>query len=160
MRRLIPPGPFQQFRSTLASRAERVLLEVTEPKLRAFCLRLMNDTLPESDWLESIGSYVGLKPPSKWHDAEEDLFNNELVHLASQFQRVESIVFSKGESTKVTGLRLAITQANGVEHEQVVLFSADEENQITQLQTKFDALLLKDKRIGLAAAARAIWMNL
>jgi hypothetical protein len=154
------PGPSQHFRSSLASRAERVLLEVTEPKLRAFCLRLMNHTMPESEWLESLGSYLALKPPAKWHDSEEDLFNSELIQFASRFHRVESIVFSQGNSEKMTGVRLAITQANGVEHEQVVLFSADEESQITQLQTKFDALLLKDKRIGLAAASRAIWMNL
>jgi hypothetical protein len=68
-------------------------------------------------------------------------------------------VFSKGRSEKLTGLRLAITQANGVEHEQVILFSPDEEAQISQLQTKFDALL-RDKRVGLAAASRAIWTNL
>ena len=44
-------------------------------KFKAFCLRLMDVALSESDWLESIGSHLALKPPSKWHDAEEDLFN-------------------------------------------------------------------------------------
>lgn len=155
------PGTFQQFRTTLAGRAEQVVLGVNEPKLRAFCLRLMDDNLPESDWLESLGSYLALKPPSKWHDAEEDLFDSELAQCATRFHRVESIVFAGGKSpTNAVGIRLAITQANGDEHEQVVHFTADEEQQLRGLQTQFEILLTKDKRLGLAAASRAIWANL
>lgn len=155
------PGTFQQFRMALAGRAEQVVLGVNEPKLRAFCLRLMDDNLPESDWLESLGSYLALKPPSKWHDAEEDAFNSELAQCATRFHHVESIAFAGGKSPKNSvGVRLAITQANGVEHEQVVHFSADEEQQMRGLQTQFEALLTKGKRLGLAAVSRAIWKNL
>lgn len=155
------PGTFQQFRTALAARSEQILLSVTEPKLRAFCLRLMDDNLPESDWLESIGSYLALKPPSKWHDAEEGAFNSELAQCATRFHRVESIVFAGGKSPKnAVGVRLSITQATGVEHEQVVHFSANEESRLRDLQAQFDVLLSKDKRLGLAAASLAIWANL
>lgn len=155
------PGTFQQFRTALAGRAERVVLGVNEPKLRAFCLRLMDDNLPESDWLESLGSYLALKPPSKWHDVEEDAFNSELAQCATRFHRVESIVFAGGKSpTNAVGIRLAITQANGVEHEQVIHFTADEEQLLRGLQAQFEILLTKDKRLGLAAVSRAIWANL
>ncbi len=155
------PGSFQQFRSALARRAEQVVLGVNEPKLRAFCLRLMDDNLPESEWLESLGSFLALKPPAKWHDAEDDLFVQELAPLASRFHRVESIVFVDGKPSKTgIGIRLAITQANGTEHEQVIHVTADEENRLRELQAEFDALLTKDKRLGLAAASRAIWSKL
>jgi hypothetical protein len=155
------PGTFQQFRTALAGRAEQVVLGVNESKLRAFCLRLMDFNLPESDWLESLGSYLALKPPAKWHDAEEAAFNSELDQCAARFHRVESIVFAGGKSPKNSvGVRLSITQANGVEHEQVVHFTADEEQQMSGLQTQFEALLTKDKRLGLAAVSRAIWKNL
>lgn len=155
------PGSFQQFRSALARRAEQVVLGVNEPKLRAFCLRLMDDNLPESEWLESLGSYLALKPPAKWHDAEDDLFAQELVPLATRFHRVESIVFVDGKPSKSgIGIRLAITQANGTEHEQVIHVAADEEVRLRELQTEFEALLTKDKRLGLAAASRAIWSKL
>jgi hypothetical protein len=152
------PGTFQQFRTTLASRAEQIALGVNEPKLRAFCLRLMDDNLPESDWLESLGSYLALKPPSKWHDAEEDVFNNEVAQCAARFHRVESIMFAGGKLPKNSiGVRLAITQASGFEHEQVVHSTATEEKQLSALQEQFEALLINDKRLGLAAASRAIW---
>lgn len=155
------PGTFQQFRTALAARSERIMLTVTEPKLRAFCLRLMDDKLPEMEWLESIGSYLALKPPSKWRDAEEDLFNQELAQCSTRFHRVESIAFAGSKSsTKAVGVRLAITQANGVEHEQVVHFTPSEEDQLRDLQKQFETLLTRDTRLGLVAASRAIWANL
>ena len=154
------PGTFQQFRSALAGRSEQVLIGVAEAKLRAFCLRLIDDNLPESDWLESIGSYLALKPPSKWHDAEESLFNNDLATWALRFQHVESIVFAAGKSPRNSvGVRLAITQANGVEHEQVLHYTADEEHRMKELQRQFEGLLSKEGRLGLAAASRAILTN-
>jgi hypothetical protein len=155
------PGGFQQFRTGLARRAEQVVLGVSEPKLRAFCLRLMDDNLAESEWLESLGSFLALKPPAKWHDAEEDLFAQELGPLATRFHRVESIIFADGKPSKNgVGIRLSITQANGTEHERVIHFTADEENAIRDLQAQLEALLTKDKRLGLAAASRAIWSKL
>lgn len=154
-------GPFQRSRTQLVHRAQEILLTVTESKLRAFCLRLMDDNLPESEWLESLGSYLALKPPSKWHDAEEDTFNMELVQLATRFRRVESILFTDTRSAKRSvGVRLAVTQANGVEHEQVVHFGADEEMQLRELQRQFGAILARDRRLGLAAVSRAIWTAL
>jgi hypothetical protein len=121
----------------------------------------MDDNLPESEWLESLGSFLALKPPTKWHDAEEDLFMQELGPVATRFHRVESIVFVDGKpSRNGVGIRLAITQANGTEHEQVIHFTADEENHLRDLQAQFEALLTKDKRLSLAAASRAIWATL
>lgn len=151
------PGTFQQFRTALAGRSEEVLVGVAETKLRAFCLRLIDDNLSEADWLESIGSYLALKPPSKWHDAEEDLFNNDLAAWAIRFHHVESIVFAAGKSPRNSvGVRLAITQANGIEHEQVLHYTADEEHRMKDLQQQFEGLLKKEGRLGLAAASRAI----
>jgi hypothetical protein len=155
------PGSFQQFRTALARRAEHVVLGVSEQKLRAFCLRLIDDNLPESEWLESIGSFLALKPPTKWHDSEEDAFMQELGPLATRFHNVESIVFANGKpSTNGIGIRLAITQANGTEHQQVIHFTAEEESHLRELQDQFESVLNKDKRLGLAAASRAIWSRL
>jgi len=58
------------------------------------------------------------------------------------------------------GIRLAITQANGTEHEQVIHVAAGEEQRLHVLQGQFEALLTKDRRLGLAAASRALWSSL
>jgi hypothetical protein len=154
------PGSFQAFRTNLAQRAEQILLSVTEPKLRAFCLRLIDDNLPETDWLESIGSYLALKPPSKWHDADEDAFNNALGEAAARFHRVESIVFSKARRKNDTAIRLAVTRANGIEHEEVVHFGTNEEERLRKLEREFEGLFAGNQRLALAAASRAIWNTL
>ena len=155
------PGSFSTFRSSLAFRSEQILLNITEPKLKAFCLRLMDDNLAESLWLESLGSYLALKPPTKWHDAEEDVFNTQLAELAARFHRVEAIAFAGGKASKGTiGVRLAITQVDGMEHEEVVHFTRDEEDRLLNLQKRFETLLADNKRLGLAAASRALWKTL
>ena len=151
------PGSFQQFRSGVAIRAERILAGIIEPKLRAFCLRLFDDNLPEIDWLESVGSFLALKPPSKWRDTEEELFISELAACTKRFLRVESIVFTTGKSRgNAIGIRLSVTQANGDEHEQVVHYNSDEEQELQNLQRQFEQMLVKEGRLGLAAASRAI----
>jgi hypothetical protein len=120
----------------------------------------LDDSLSaEPEWLESLGSLLALKPPMKWHDAEEDLFTLELNSLANRFHRVESIAFVGG-CNRGTGIRLAITQSNGTEHEQVIHVSPEEEQQLNSLQAEFEAILTKNKRLGLAAASRALWKKL
>ncbi len=155
------PGTFEQFRKTLAIRAEQLLFSVKEPKLKAFCIRLKDENLPASDWLESLGSYLALKPPSKWRDAEEDVFHSELAQFAKRFHNVESIAFAGSKFPKNTmGVRLAITQANGIELEQVVHFTDNEEYQLRKLQKQFEALLARNGRLSLAAVSRAIGVYL
>jgi hypothetical protein len=155
------PGSFQQFRSTLAERAEQILVGIAEPKLRAFCLRLIDDKLSESEWIESIGSFLAVKPPAKWHDAEEDLFNRDLSVWARRFHHIETIVFAAGGSSRNSvGVRVAITQANGIELEQVLHYALEEEDRLKELQQRFEGLLAKEGRLGLAAVSRAILISL
>lgn len=155
------PGSFKRLRTALARRAESVILGVTEPKLKAFCFQLLDDNRPDGEWLESLGSCLALKPPSRWHDTEEAVFAQELAVLATRFHHVESIVFSAGGSNKDrTAVRLSITHATGDEQEQVVHFSADEEQKVSELQKQFDVLLRQDYRLALAAASRALAASL
>jgi hypothetical protein len=153
-------GSFQHNRDSLSERARCICLTATEPKFKSFCLRLMDQGLGESDWLESIGSHLALKPPSKWQDSDDDFFVSELDQVASLFARVESLVFGGTEGRSESAIRLAVTLATGAEHQQVIHFSADEERRMVALQQKFAELLGKDERLGLAAASRAIWERL
>ena len=116
--------------------------------------------LPETDWIESLGSHLALKPPSRWHDAEEELFNSELLQFSTRFQRVESIAFGNGKPCEdAIGVRFSVTYADGAEHEQVVHFSTAEMAQIQELEAEFGALLTKDTRLALAALSRAVWTS-
>jgi hypothetical protein len=139
-----------------------MLLHVTESKLKTFCFRLFDAELGENEWLESLGSLLALRPPSKWRDADEDLYDQELADASGRFKRAESVSFKpgKGDKDRRLGVRVAVTQADGTEKQEVVHFSSDEEGQIHSLQDQLSALITKNKRLGLAAASRAIWSQL
>jgi len=154
-------GSFVKLKRSISERAERVAISVSEPKLKAFCLRLLDNSLPESEWIESIGSYLSAKPPEKWKDDDEDKFHQELIKKTTKFSRVESLIFSKDSKSKnSTGMRLALTKSDGDEQENVIYISPDEEPMVQEVQKEVAALILKHKNIGLAATFRAIWDNL
>lgn len=150
-----------QYRPKLAARAEQLLLQVTESKLKAFLFRIFDDGLPESEWLESVGSLLALRPPSRWKDEDEDTFHRELENIAGRFKRAESIAFASGASRKTkTSLRISVTKADGSERQEVIHFEAEEEYLLKQLQNQIAEVIAKNERLGVAAASRAIWAQL
>ncbi len=152
---------FPRTRREIANRAESLLLHATEPKLKAFCFRLLDESMDESQWLESVGSLLALRPPQRWRDEEEDTFDRELVAQVGRFLRAESVMFRSNKVGKPgLGLRIAVTQADGQEKQEVIHFNVDEEAQLRQLEEDLTKLIGKNKRLGLAAASRAIWSQL
>ena len=91
--------PLQQFRDSLADRCENLVVNIRDMDLKAFCLRMLDKQLPESDWLESVGSFVANSPPSRWKDDDEAIFREKLALLIQKFLRVESIHFKAGKQT-------------------------------------------------------------
>jgi hypothetical protein len=152
------PEPFEEAKKVLAETADGMLVVITEPQLKAFCLRLADTKLPETEWLESIGSIVCAKPPSKWLDRDVDLFDEELGRVAGRFHRVESMTFARRKRTaNGNAVRVAVTRPDGAELDRVLYTSAAEEPRIAELETEFSAMLTRSKRIGIAAASRALW---
>lgn len=151
----------KQYRPKLAQRAEQLLVQVTESKLKAFAFRIFDEGLPEVDWLESVGSFLALRPPSKWKDGDEDTFNRELETLAGRFNRVESLSFGKAANVSgKVGMRIAVTQADGSERQEVIHVEPEEEKELKRMQDQISALIEKNNRLGVAAASRAIWARL
>jgi hypothetical protein len=152
------PDPFDRAREVLAAIAASMVIAVTEPQLKAFCLRLADTKLPETEWLESVGSLVCAKPPSKWLDRDAEMFNEELPRLAARFQRVESVTFANRKRTgNGSAVRIAVTKPDGSELDRVLYVSVDEEPKVEQVETAVAALLARTERVGIAGASRAIW---
>lgn len=148
-------------RRSIANRAGEVLIGVNEPRLKTFCLRLVDMNLKDADWLESLGSLVLSVPPSKWTDPDEDKFVHELSQLISRFRRVESIGFGKSKiKANESAVRVTITQADGGEIDDVIRISQSDEFRVAEIERQITTLLLDQKRLGLAAAARAFWKAL
>jgi len=151
-----------KFRRKLAGRAEQLLLRVTENKLKAFAFRVFDEGLSESDWLNSVGSVLALRPPDKWKDEDEETFHRELQAAAGRFKRAESVAFGGkgGDQHAGHGFRVAITQADGTERQEVIHLDEKEEQELAKLEQQLNALVKKSGRLGIAAASRVIWSQL
>ncbi len=150
------PGDSGQVRLALAGAAERALVSVAEPRLKSLCLRLADRALPEREWIESVGSLLCSKPPSKWLDGDVAFFRDELARLARQFRRVESTLFAVAGAVGGEAMRVAITCQDGTEVEQVVYVDAAEQAKVAELEAAFLQSLTAERRVGFAAASRAL----
>ena len=147
-------GPFHKWQRNLADRATSLLAEVREPRLHAFTFRLIDENLQESEWIDSIGSYVANKPPERWADRDEDIFDVELTQLVTRFQRVEGIVRQKkGNSSSEGYMRLAVTRLDGKEVDRVLQITPDQKDEVTAMRREIAVIFSKNKKIGLLAAA-------
>jgi hypothetical protein len=150
------------YRNKLAARSEQLLFHATESKLKAFAFRLADETLPNTDWLESVGSFLALRPPSRWKDEDEDTFDREMGNLGGRYKRAESVAFANTKSgNKIsTGLRIAVTRADGSERQEVIQFDTEDQSKIKVIQEQINALITKDKRLGVVAASQALWSQM
>ena len=155
------PGSFDEIRRSTAVSAERILASLTEPRLKAFCLRIADSKLEEQEWLESLGSYICSKPPSKWMDQDLANFQEEMARYSRQFGRVESTVFSsQHQQTSVQSMRVSITCQDGTEVDQVVHLDSSEMARVSKLEKQILSLVSDEQRLGVLAATRAIWSQL
>lgn len=147
-----------EFREEIAARARQILVSVSEARLKALCLRLADQALPATEWLESIGSLICSKPPSRWRDLDFDRFSNDLTQLAQRFLRVESLTFTGHPQHHIgRAVRLALTQPDGQEVEQILYVTPDQEGVTADLVERLSAIIVDGDRIALAAAAQVLW---
>ncbi|MCP4583785.1 MAG: hypothetical protein GY839_19415 [candidate division Zixibacteria bacterium] len=150
-----------KMRSELNARAERILLGIAEPRLKAFTFRLADNKLEDSAWIESIGALLTSKPPFKWNDGDEERFVHELSLLAPRFQKIEGMIFDKSDSdSEMSGLRVTLTQPDGQECDRVIYIDSKEHEETIILQDSFEKSIKRNRRVGIIAASRALWKNL
>ena len=146
------------YRTELSKRAERLLLQVNESKLKAFAFRLFDVQLSDSEWINSIGAFLTLRPPDRWIDSDEDTFGREILNIIGRFKHAESIGFS--QTARATGLRVAVTRSDGSERQEVVYVYEREKKALSRLEVQIEKLIVDNRRIGIAAASRVIWSHL
>jgi hypothetical protein len=150
-----------EIRYEIAARAQHVLLNVQEPRLKALCLRLADRVIADVEWLESLGSLICLKPPARWHDYDSERFGHELTVLAQRFIRVEAMVFpGEAQGSVSTAMRLSVTQWDGREAETVLYLTATEEQAVREIANQLESLIAHDDRLALIAAARVVWARI
>ena len=145
-------------RVQVRSRAAELLITMTEPRLRAFCLQLADQGLGETEWIEGLASLICSKPPSKWGDRDIEVFDRELTQLARGFVRLESLLFAEKKSEGgENAIRVAITHRDGTELERVVFLSHSQASDVQVLGSRIASLLEGRGAEGEIALANAFW---
>lgn len=150
-------GPIARMREDISARATRVMLYASEPRLRAFCLRLSDVALSDTAWIESLGSLLVSKPPSRWVDLDESTFTQELCELSNRFRNAESIVFGEVVSGASRAARVSITQMGGYEASEVLYTTDEEEDTIAHIEADIHKAVAGSSRLGKAALSRVMW---
>lgn len=145
------------WRAEIAQSAELVVAGVTEPDLRTFCLKLIDEHSPDAEWLEALGSFITRCPPSRWSDRHEPIFREGVAKLAGQFTRVLATCFDKDGTLPDSTIRLAVTPKTGVEQVHVLKLSPQKTRDAQQLREKIRAVLHLDPEISLAALSQLMW---
>ncbi len=156
-------GGLDKMQHKLADRAGTVLINVREPRLKAFCLRLADRKLRPTEWLESVAGLVCSKPPRQWLDIDEANFADEVDRLAERFDAVESLVFTQGTAgdSGRSALRVAVTRPDGEVVGRVVHVEPGEATEVSALERRIEEVLAgAETRVGLVAAARVFWKSL
>ena len=142
-------------RAPLLLRGRAVVSALVEPELRAFVLRLADDKLDDTAWLESIASFVARKPPERWTDADEEAFHQRLAFFTRRFRQVEAIHFP-GRGDDDSAYRIAVTCADGRQIERIFRATAEQEDEIKRAEIELAPMLERTGRIGRIAAARLL----
>ena len=149
--------PLESWRISVALQAETVLVGLTDPDLRAFCLKLLDDSMPEPEWLEALGSFLTRCPPSRWKDRDELSYTERLRSLTGQFQRVLATCFDKDGSLPESAIRVAITPRNGMEKELVLRLTPAQAKEAATLKRAVRNILPNTHNISLAALSQVLW---
>ena len=149
-------------RNSIASRADNLWSMVSERQLKAFCGRLKDTHLPDTQWIESIANLVISDSPSSWADSDENVFQYEIAALVSRFKHVESIYHEvRNIPQENSGILLLVTRAEGDELAEVVYSLPQEDPELANIEEGIRNLLVKhDRRLSLAAIARMVYSQL
>jgi len=120
----------------------------------------MDDALPEGDWLESVGSVLAKQPPTRWQDANEDMFAEQLSQFVDRLKRVEAVRFRSVSQASGEAIRVALTKTSGEERQEVVVLREKDLRAMARAEAAIDAILKEHGKIGVAAVSKALWNRL
>jgi hypothetical protein len=147
-------------RENIIDRAAQLGAAVTEPTLKAFALRLSDKVLDQRSWIESIANLLARKSPERWTDKDEAEFNHQLELAAGKFLRTEMALIGTTKKLNGHACRIALTKSDGTEMGDLINWDGMDDARIKTAETAIQSILSQHGRYGMAAAMRAIWVQL
>jgi hypothetical protein len=152
-------------RLELQGRAQALPDLTVDPKLKSFLLRALDNELEYAEWLESLATLLGGKPPASWYDADVARYEMGLSEIRRAFHNVEALAFEIRKSgidiSRFEGeiLRVGITVPQEPERQRVITISKQERSVIESAQGLLEQALADvgingNKELRLAVLAK------
>jgi len=123
-----------KLREDLRVRASYLAGQVLERQLKSFVQVAVDDTAPDSEWLQALVMIVADKPAESWKDEDAIGFELKLSDIARRFKNLEALqkeVAAKGQGFEAR--RITVTHPDGEEAHQIVWVDHESEEQIEAL---------------------------
>lgn len=153
------PEDSAAMRQELAARSSLILPVATDAQLRAFLIRATDHDMPRDEWLVSMGTLLGGKPPESWHDRDSDQAGFAMRLLAQRFASLESMVVGLGvqaDSNMPELIRVAVTHLGQSDSARTVPLRTGDESMVhavaAQLKVVTDSAAASLTRDGVLAA--------
>jgi hypothetical protein len=154
-------GTLDNIRASLSDRAQTIVVSISDPELKPFCLKFIDDQTDEAVWLESLGSFLTKVPPSRWRDSDEKRFVTELKIHTSRFLRMEALLFAEAiADRKASAFRVSITSRTGEEKETVVFRDEEDPEIAKSVNKELDAYFNRNSGQTLLAISEYLWKKL
>lgn len=139
-------GNRDNFRETLVHKAEPLRELTSEPQLEQFLIRICDEQLDFSNWLEAIGATLAGKPPKSWFDRDTDTFKSNFSQVVRKFRHLEALSYENREHTPSQAgesIRIGITRPNQAEQERVVTLTPTADEQTPEMEHEIRKLFGK-----------------
>lgn len=119
-------GPLSTARKNVEHEARMALNVAVDIRLKAYLLRLADNTTDDSTWLESIATLLAGKPPVHWDDEDRARFEVQQAAMSRAFDHFRVLAFEmeRAGAAILDGdprlLRVSVTVPNANELERVV----------------------------------------
>lgn len=119
-------------RHELGTRARRLLGAAVEPRLKGFLIRAGDDKLAQEEWLVSIATLLGGKPPEAWYDQDLDQALLSLGAITRHFSGLEALLVHEDEDALEDRrlMRLSVAEAGATEVEGIATIRATDEAEL------------------------------
>ena len=143
----------------LMYKARPLLNWAIDTKLKGFLIRICDEGLDFTEWVEAIGTYIGGKPPASWNDSDKAHFEMNLSELARKFRHFDALSFEGQEQSDDSAgemIRVGITTRSSTEQERVVTVPPTAEARVDNIEREIEKVLKLEENteIRLAILAR------
>lgn len=134
-------GAGAQAREEIERRAFPLLELTVEPKLKSLIIRLVNQDLDLSVWIESIATFLVNKKPDLWNDTDLARYEINLAELRRSFLHIETLAFEMGKyelDPDKEIIRLGVTTVSQPERQRVLTIGEREKALIEEAKQAVD----------------------